>query len=345
MKCSVVLHLNPLIDLFHSSKVFSGLHTLARRGVVHLRVEPAWYEGYCPLLDVRAADGRSRRVAIDLADHSNRFSRELLAGCDVYYKRSFHAPDNVPLRPDLRARVVPFGLNHCTATGSSKAFYFGHWARAALRHPFAVLRRYRDIKEPFRSFLQATDPASFEQSPDAAVRPVILYQTRVWEPEASSDDLEAVNEERVSLVRRLRQAFGERFQGGIVPTAYARRRYPDVLLARAYRQKDYARQCAESLMGVYTRGLHHSLAFKLSEYLAASMCVVSCPLRNELPAPLQAGRHYHEFGAHEECLAHCERLLKNPDEAREMRRANHAYYRQWVEPAEHVRYLLERAVR
>ena len=172
---------------------------------------------------------------------------------------------------------------------------------------------------------------------------MILFQTRVWEPEQTSENLEQVNDERAVLVRLLRKTFGPRFRGGLVPTPFARQRYPDVLLEEAYRRTDFIRMVKRNLIGVYTRGLHNSLAFKLPEYLAASMCIVSDPMLNQLPEPLVAGEHFLEFHDPDQCLAQCERLLSRPDEAREMRRRNHDYYEQWVAPAQHLQRCLERA--
>ncbi len=126
----------------------------------------------------------------------------------------------------------------------------------------------------------------------------------------------------------------------MTPTAFARRHYADVLLTEAYRRKDFIRMVKRHLIGVYTRGLHHSLAFKLPEYLAASMCVVSDPLRNELPQPLTAGRHYLEFRGHDECVAQCDRLLSRP-EAREMRAHNSAITSGGWPPAPNVPHCLE----
>ena len=127
-----------------------------------------------------------------------------------------------------------------------------------------------------------------------------------------------------------------------MPTDFARRHYADVILERAFRRKEYIRMTQRCLVGIYTRGLHHSLAFKLPEYLAASMCIVSDPLRNELPQPLVAERHFLEFRTPEECAAQCERLLRDPDTARAMRCENRAYYRRWVAPPEHLLDCLER---
>ena len=131
------------------------------------------------------------------------------------------------------------------------------------------------------------------------------------------------NEERAALISLLRKTFGPRFRGGLVPTPFARQRYPDVLLEEAYRRPDFIGMVKTNLIGVCTRGLHHSLAFKVAEYLAASMCIVSDPMLNQLPEPLAAGEHYLQFSNLDQCLVQCDRLLSRPDEAREMRRRNY----------------------
>ena len=98
------------------------------------------------------------------------------------------------------------------------------------------------------------------------------------------------------------------------------------------------------LVSVYTRGVEHSLAFKLGETLAASQCLVSVPLRYELPAPLVASRHFLPFETAAECVEACQRLLKSPSLAVEMRRANHTYYLSEVEPAAHAAKVLARSL-
>jgi hypothetical protein len=194
-----------------------------------------------------------------------------------------------------------------------------------------------------REFLFLPDYRIFEQGPDVRVEPLVLFQTRVWEPEESSEDLAKINEERVAMIRMMRKAFGQRFRGGIVPTPFAREHFPDVLLQESYRRTDYIKMVQRFLIGIYTKGLHHSLAFKLPEYLAASMCLVSDPLRNKLPQPLVSGQHYLQFETADECLAQCEWLLSHPQEAMEMRRQNFAYYRNWIRPPEHLLSCLNRA--
>jgi hypothetical protein len=341
VKYRVVLLLDVLMDIHNASKIYAGLHLLARRGLVSLQIHPARGHSDVQFAQVTApGEARPRWVAFDTSDHSDFFFTEALGRCDVYFKRSYYGPHLDRLPAGDRGKVLPFGLNYPCAAPGTKSLIVRHWLAAAAglcrRSPGLAARRGRDLLRYLRTYLAQLDFRLFEQPPDAPVVPRVLFQTRLWEPEKSDDDLAQVNEERVRLIRALRKALGERFHGGVVPTPFARRHYPDVLEERTYRRQDFLRMMQASLVGVYTRGLHHSLAFKLPEYLAASMCVVSEPLRNPLPQPLVPGAHYQEFRDAEECVARCERLLSRPAEAREMRRANHDYYRCWVAPAEHL---------
>jgi hypothetical protein len=99
------------------------------------------------------------------------------------------------------------------------------------------------------------------------------------------------------------------------------------------------------LIGVYTRGLHFSTAWKLGEYFASSMCVVAEPPRNQLPVALTAGKEFLPFSSAGDCLAACETILANPDLQREMRAAAHDYYRREIAPEAHLRSCLARAIK
>jgi hypothetical protein len=347
-KFAVDLYLNPRHDHYHFSKVYSGLDVLARQKVIRLRIKQAFDPGNT--LDARVTElacGARRWLVFDVDDHSTRFGVEALDRCDVYFKRSYHAPDLAIFPQAKRHKIRPFGLNYACTSRSGKWLFFRHWgvglAGRMARSPRMFLRELENFKTNVRGYVRIPDYRLFEQGPEVSVNPLVLFQTRVWEPEESSEDLATVNDERVALIRELRKVFGKRFRGGIVPTPFARRHYPDVLLQEAYSRADYIRMVQRFLIGIYTRGLHQSLAFKLPEYLAASMCLVSDPLRNKLPQPLVAGRHYLQFETTDECLAQCERLLGRPEEASQMRRQNWQYYRQWIRPPEHLLSCLERA--
>ncbi len=252
----------------HSSRLASffqntGLDLLARAGAIDLRVAPAAEESPLQWVDY-TPPGRAAplHIAFDLSDHSDLWIKEGLEHCDLYFKRSYYRPHVDALSSPQRAKVISFGLNYSCATRSIKKTVGRVWmaetTRQLFRSPRRTFGRANRLAGFLRQFLVQPDYRLFEQSPETPVESLILFQTRVWEPEESSEDLEKVNEERAALVRALRKAFGARFRGGLVPTPFAQQRYPDVLLKEAFRRTEFIRMTKQNLIGVYTRGLHHS---------------------------------------------------------------------------------------
>ena len=80
------------------------------------------------------------------------------------------------------------------------------------------------------------------------------------------------------------------------------------------------------------------------EYLAASRCIVTEPLKYQLPVSLIEGKNYLSFRTPEECVGACERLLSDPEFADQMRYENHKYYLNEVEPSVLVYRCLETAM-
>ena len=75
--------------------------------------------------------------------------------------------------------------------------------------------------------------SDYTARPDTPKTAAVLFQTRIWEDrEARGDDPNAINDERVRLVRALKSAFQERFYGGLVPSPLSLRRHPDLVTAR-----------------------------------------------------------------------------------------------------------------
>lgn len=265
----------------------------------------------------------------------------------MYFKRSYFRSDVELVGSEAVAQVVPFGLNHACASWTSKRrclrALFLTYARMIQKAPRLRWPELKRRARLMRVYCLLPDDGNFWQSPSVEVEPAVLYQTRVWAPHETSENIDEINNQRVSLVRALRNAFGSRFLGGLIPTDFAYRNFPDALTNLPWRRKAYAAASRRGLIGVYSRGLHQSLAFKLSEYLAASKCIVSEPLRNELPSPLLEGQNYHVFHSAEECVQQCSHVLENTRAADDMRQANSRYYKLEVSPAAHLLDCLQRA--
>jgi hypothetical protein len=340
MRPRITAFVSPDHDLYHTSLFLTGLDALARRGTIALRCEyprapdDVWLTGD-PVVVCFEVDQPRLRVAIDLRDGEG-VSRPILDRVDRYFKRAFYPPELLALPPALAARVEAYGLNFGGRSWSSTL-------RLLRAIGPALASRGRAAVPRLRQLLATPTMDTFEQGPDVPLEGKVVFQTRLWtSDEIPPDEVEPLNTARVEVVRALRRALGDRFVGGLVPTPMARERYPADVTPHSSRYAEYLALKKRYLVSVYTRGVEHSLAFKLGETLAASQCLVSVALRYTLPSPLLPDRHYLEFQTTDECVDACQRLLDDPEMARAMRHANAEYYRTEVAPAAHVANILSR---
>ncbi len=300
--------LNPRHNIYHSGYLISAAAALGAQ----FRVDPA----VCPLAPVFEANGVT--LAVDCYDSPSVYHEPTLARCDFYFKRSYLAaatPPHVPVE-----KIRPWGLNYSCRTARALA---------------AVLRLYvrRDFRpDNAKSFLQSPAPADFEAPPDRTPDLRIIFSTRLWPRDqlGPNDDPAAINGFRLELVRRLRQAFGKRFLGGIIPTPEAYevcpelKASPDLEVKIPHRRTAYARSSRGPAIGVYTRGLHGSNGFKLAEYLASSKCIAGESLAHQLPEPLGDCHRVHDDV--EGIVAECDRMLTHPQQLRDVQHASWSYY-------------------
>jgi len=309
-----VLLLSPNQSIYHASYVLSAFAALRKAGRrIGICLDPS----VDPAIPRLRIDGTL--YALDLHDSDARYCSSSLAVCDIYAKRSYDAA-KVPAVH--HARVVPFGLNYaCRSLRSTFSL-----ARILAAHPTSALTMH------FGPYIHLPAPEEFEWSADQPADPLILFQTRVWPEDGlgAGDTIENVNGVRVTLIRELRKAFGNRFHGGLVPDEIALKHYPDLVASLPHRRGRYIAASRRFMIAIYSRGLHGSHAFKLAEYIASSKCIVGEPLGGTLPYPLEEGLNYVTVRKVDECLAACEALLSDPTRANEMRRANWEYYQRYI---------------
>jgi hypothetical protein len=335
-----------LLPLLESTQVFylyTGLLEMEQAGEIELSWDAhSQVEEYTIVTEIeRIADGAARRVCFDIHDRSYLFSAAELRDSDVYFKRSHYPPDVEKLEPEARRKVAPFGPIFGPGNRGGLFPLLAGWLRYVARRP----RRTKHSAQLLSNYLRLPVTRDFERPPDGDLPPRVLLQTRLWtESEVTGAPFAPeINEERVGVVRALRQALGERFIGGALPTPFARKEYPDVVCQWDTRRSAYLKTMQTCGVGIYTKGLHHATAWKLGEYAAASMCMVASGFRSTFVEPFAAPRNYLAYATPEECVAHCVRLLENDEEARAMSRANHEYYLEHIRPAKQMRRWIDQA--
>ncbi len=309
------------LDLFHFGRTLAGLYAQPGAAIRLRRV--GWISN--PLCAAIEVDGL--RLAIELSDHSDWWDQGLLEWCDVYAKRNLNARHVSA----LQQKIIPLGLNWACRSRRSMAAAL---TAIAPTLPRASKGRLREIYR----YLATPHWKAFEQDPRQPVDRTILFQTRVWEAREAPGEY-GINDQRIGLLRALKKEFKHRVVGGVVPTPFAFSFCPDLVTNLPCRQPQYVRWAKKSLIGIYFRSLFDSLAFKMAEYLAASKCIVSEPILNQLPAPLDFVCTYHSA---DECLAACERILCDPSLAQAQRQQSWEYYLAQVRPDAHWADLLQR---
>jgi hypothetical protein len=342
----VTWHVSATQNLYHASKVLTGLSALKRKGEIGLNIIPdegtlESPEAFVVLTIV--VDGKAaQNVVIDLLDTSEFVSPEALERADVYFKRSLAAGPLASQPQDLRSRIRPFGLNFaCIDMASWADWLAASRARARAACGFVAVRSFAS---DVRHFAGIPSHQAFVIHPGAPKRPIALFQTRVWPPEESRDNLEQLNRERVELVKQLRTRLGARFVGGVVDSEFARAAFPEAVVSEQTHRRAYAALTRSALVGVYSRGIHGSLAFKLTEYLAAGCCMVAEPFEHLLDIPLESGVHYLPFDSADSCARACAVLLDDARLAAEMSRCNAEYFQRCLLPEVHIARVLGEAV-
>jgi len=339
----VTASLLPLLDSSQVFYVYTALLELAETGYLSLSWDArSKVENYTIVAEFeRLADGTRRRICFDIHDRGYLFSRAELEKSDVYYKRSHDAAEVARLEPEFRRKILPFGPIFGPGNRSAPLSLFAGWIRYAARRPGKAKESLQHLSD----YLRLPVTHYFERPPGQSLPQRVLLQTRLWvDSEVTAAPFAAeINEERVAIVRALRNALGKRFVGGALSTAFAREHFPDVICHWDTRRSAYLKTLQTCRVGIYTKGLHHATAWKLGEYAAASMCMVSSGFRYTFAEPFIEPRNYLSFSTPEECVERCTRLLNHDDEALAMGEANYDYYRRIIHPATQMRGLISKA--
>ena len=354
----------------HFEQIYSGLYDLAKKEKITLEVTSRIDERIKAsltnsVLCIQVSDsenGQSRTVGFDMFDGCEISSPERLKLCDVYFKRSYFEEYINALDVLDRKKILPYGLNfECSSRNQKdilKRLILFHSANDSFfKSPAKFFRDFsrdlvRDLLLKHNIQLLGLKPISTDEflvGPGEPAETKILFQTRLWTPadcpRISEDQLREINDMRVDTLRSLKEQFGERFVGGLVPNDLARQNYPELCATRELTKRvNYIDVLKKCLICDTTTGLHDSIGFKVPEYLAASRCIVTEPLKYQLPVPLTEGKNYLSFRTPEECVLACERLLSDPEFADQMRHENYKYYLNEVEPSELIYRCLESAM-
>jgi hypothetical protein len=175
----------------------------------------------------------------------------------------------------------------------------------------------------------------------------ILFLTRLWDPkecvhENYIEERKKINEERIALIRALREKYGNNIVAGLNDSPLSRELAPDLIVSDKYtKRKNYLKLMKASDICIASTGLHGSIGWKTAEYVAAGKAIVSEPFNYKVTGDFVSGENYLEFSGIDQCLDALDALSSFPEKLYEMKLKNHEYYKRYLAPVELVKRSLE----
>lgn len=333
-KYDVEVYIGRGANLYASSYLFTAVLDAEHAGHIRIDWKKSTYQGSGVLMVVRRSGTKaSRKIWFGVHDRSYRFAPEMLSSCDCYFKRSYYEPDVAKL-PE-RERIRPFGPIFGMRSPVNRVSFLMRVRKYRLPLARMFTAEGKEILRDMYNYYTFPALTDIERADTVKAEPLVLYATRLWEKHdvTAPPYCDEINEGRIALVRALKKNFGARFRGGLADVAGARQICPDLITPFPTNRGYYFSEARKCLIGVYSKGLHHSTAWKAGEYLAASLCIVAEPFRNQDRAPWRSPENYLTFATADECVARCAYLLDNPAAAQQMRTNNFRLYIEHVRPA------------
>ena len=356
LSCTVLYQSTSL----HVRQLYTGLLLLHQQGSIRLsqrvrRTPIRYHSDAHHLRDAGKAhldivlDG-SIRLHFDTHDSQDLALGEL-DECDFYFKRSY-SPRLVSSLPEpQQQKVLALGLNYCVLPDGIDLLAARRGLRVGqgLREKLSVCRQALGVRS-----WRGHDPrlSSMEHPPEFDAEPRVLFLSAAYDPyenpDRSRDKIEdriSLNEMRARCIRALRQALGDKFSGGFVPSAYALEHYaelvaePDVTAPAHY----FAAVRSHPIC-VATTGLHGSIGWKLAEYVAFARAILSEKLVYRVPGDFGPERNYLEFTSPDESAAAAVRLIEDHDLRNRLMWNNASYYQRYLRPDSLVKNAIETAM-
>ena len=330
----------------HLQQLYTGFLMLHRSGAIRLSQERRRTKTEYPsraqhLLNGSHAhldaviDGKIK-IHFDTHDGEDIATGEL-DDCDLYFKRSYLPALIATLPPEQRSKIEPLGLNYRVLPSSIDWFAA---RRAVLLRDGPVARLLKEAFDPRNALGYKPRVLGMEAPVRLDAEPRVLFFAATYdphdEPGRTQDKIEdriSINETRARCIRLLKEALGERFTGGFVGSAFARKQYPDLIVPDSVTaQSSYIATMRSHAICVATTGLHGSIGWKLAEYVAFSKAIITEKLVYTVPGDFGPGRNYIEFASPEDCAAAAMRLVEDRGLRERLMLNNVAYYRAYLRP-------------
>lgn len=170
----------------------------------------------------------------------------------------------------------------------------------------------------------------------------IFFLSTLWYSDEWNKNDEGVNSRRANFIRACKTMDNVHFDGGLV--SQGKERSSEMLfvdcLSNEVSMKEWMEKTRHSALVFNTPAFWDCNGWKLGEYLAMSKCIISTPLSNDLPAPLEHGKNIHFVENTQESMRDAvEYIVSHPDYRKKLEQGARSYWEQYGTPEVSIKLL------
>ena len=214
--------------LAHFNQLYCGLELMKKNNLIKLNYKIEKEKDIGGGVTRISVDDKN--VMIDVRD-SNKIDINSYNKSDFYFKRMLLKSDE-----KTYSKVHPFGLNYSVLTENRNLKYLFLKDSSYLKYSL----KYHKY---FTKFLRINDSIincnykNFERSPNYQLKDLILFSTRLWNPDNNSEkwkkeERKVLNDQRISIIKFLRKEYGKLFTGGIQSDDFSKKECPELLIKK-----------------------------------------------------------------------------------------------------------------
>jgi len=331
------VYLDPWTDVDYTAFYIQGLYEIYGRK--NVQFSSRYFNGNKPNLALKfviESGAKISRYVIDWSD-ATTVEREDYEWCDFYGKINYNekaTPEE--LRAKIKKLAPGFGIKIWSLYNS--VFLAGSnclKSTPPLKQTKRFLSKY--IKQnrhlPIESYRPGQSKGDY-----------VFSVSALWNSDEWIRNDETVNLYRARFFEVCKSIENLHFEGGFVYSQIKNRnpRFQHLMLDTDWILKEeYIEKIKDSTLVFNTPAWAMCHGWKLGEYLALGKAIISTTLINDLPAPLEHGKHIHYvFGEEDEIKKAVELLLKDKEYRQHLERGAYAYYTKYASPIQSVKLLV-----
>ena len=170
----------------------------------------------------------------------------------------------------------------------------------------------------------------------------IFFTATLWNKQNHCYDETEMNNYRANFIRACKRIPDIKFEGGFAPNT-EKGMYTDLFMDNRITINEYVEKINRSACVFNTPAVFSCHGWKLGEYLALGKAIISTPLKNELPKPLEHGINVHFVSGEEsEMIDVIKRICLDNDYRRKLETGAYQYWRDYGHPKNAINNLFER---